>query len=332
MNQLSIIGGGSWGTALAIALAPRFKSAKLWVHEPELASRMVTTRVNDVYLPGFQLPDHLEISSDLKKAAEGAGIVLGVMPSRHARGIYEDLLSYLSIETVFISATKGLEQNSLLRISEVIREVYASRSKLRVGVLSGPTFAKEIARGEPAAIVIASEDRELTGEIQQAFSGPVLRLYRNHDPVGVEIGAAMKNVIAIASGVCAGLGLGANTSAALITRGLAEITRLALAAGGQARTLAGLAGLGDLVLTCNGELSRNRRVGFELGRGRTLEEVLGETPMVAEGVQTTEAGLALGKKYGVELPITEQMYAVLVQKKAPIYALRELLERTLKEE
>jgi glycerol-3-phosphate dehydrogenase (NAD(P)+) len=332
VKRLAVIGGGSWGTALALALAPRFESLSLWVHNAELASRMDSLRENHIYLPGFRIPERIRITANLAEAADGAEIVLGVMPSHHAREIYSALIGYLSDDCCIVSATKGLEQNSTLRMSEVIRDVFKIRSKLRVGILSGPTFAREIAEGQPAAVVVASEHQDLTRQIQEAFSGPVLRLYRNDDPIGVELGAAMKNVIAIASGVCAGLGLGANTSAALITRGLAEITRLALAAGGQARTLAGLAGLGDLVLTCSGELSRNRRVGVQLGKGRDLNAILAETPMVAEGVQTTEVGLKLGKKYDVELPITQQMHEVLATKKPPIFAIRELMDRSLKEE
>ncbi len=251
------------------------------------------------------------------------------MPSHHARRVYGELKPHAEPGAGFVSATKGLEQGSLLRISEVMREVLGESP---IGVLSGPTFAREIARGEPAAIVIASGEAAFAREIQLAFSGPALRLYTNGDPVGVELGAALKNVIAIAAGVCAGLGLGNNTQAALITRGLAEITRLAVAAGGQARTLAGLAGLGDLVLTCNGELSRNRTVGFELGRGRALVEILAGMQMVAEGVKTTEAAVALAARHAVEMPITRQMFAVLHEGRSPREAIRELMERSLKEE
>ncbi|WP_321471726.1 NAD(P)H-dependent glycerol-3-phosphate dehydrogenase [uncultured Paludibaculum sp.] len=332
MKDLSVIGGGSWGTALAIVLAPRFERVRLWVYEQDLAERMRTTRRNDVYLPDSTLPANIEVSSDVHASALGAEVVLGVMPSHHARPIYTQLLPVLQPDMLFVSATKGLENGSLDRVSEVMREVIGVQFTPRVGVLSGPTFAKEVARGEPAAIVIASHDAELARAIQHAFSGPTLRLYTNNDPVGVEIGASLKNVIAIAAGVCAGLGLGANTMAALITRGLAEITRLAIAAGGEARTLSGLAGLGDLVLTCNGELSRNRTVGFQLGQGRTLDEILGGMRMVAEGVQTTYAAMDLAARLGVELPITRQMYAILREGKSPREGLRDLMDRSLKEE
>lgn len=332
MRNLAVIGGGSWGTALAIVLAPRFERVRLWVYEEDLAERMRTARENDVYLPGAVLPPQIEPLSDITHVVDSADVVLGVMPSHHARGIYTKLLPHLTPEMLFVSATKGLENGTLLRVSAVMSEVIGARFEPRVGVLSGPTFAKEVARGEPAAIVIASDDAELARAVQAAFSGPTFRLYTNADPVGVEIGASLKNVIAIAAGVCAGLGLGANTAAALITRGLAEITRLAVAAGGQARTLAGLAGLGDLVLTCNGELSRNRTVGYQLGQGRKIEEILSGMRMVAEGVQTTYAAMDLAERLRVELPITRQMHAVLKLGKSPMEAVRELMERSLKEE
>jgi len=214
----------------------------------------------------------------------------------------------------------------------VIEEVCRPRFEPRVAVLSGPTFAREIAQGEPAAVVIASHDLDVAQRIQRAFSGPSFRLYTNQDPVGVEIAASLKNVVAIAAGVCHGLGLGSNVQAALITRGLAEMKRLAIAAGGKPQTLAGLAGLGDLVLTCGGELSRNRRIGLELAKGRRIEEIVGSMQMVAEGVETCGAAVALGQKFKVDLPIIQQMHAVLHGSKSPQEALRELMERSLKEE
>lgn len=329
MNRLAVIGGGSWGTALAIVLAPRFDQVSLWVYEAGLAARMASSRVNDVYLPSASLPANVAVHTSIREAVEDAQLVLGVMPSHHARGVYAELSHHIAPETGFVSATKGLELNSLLRVSQVMREVLGD---VPIGVLSGPTFAQEVARGEPAAIVIASHDPAFARSVQHSFSGPTFRLYTNGDPIGVELGAALKNVIAIAAGVCSGLGLGNNTTAALITRGLAEITRLAVAAGGQARTLAGLAGLGDLVLTCHGELSRNRAVGFELGRGRPLADILSGMRMVAEGVKTTAAAVALAARHGVEMPITRQMFAILHDNRPPREAVRELMERALKEE
>lgn len=332
MRRLAVVGGGSWGTALALVLAPKFDEVRLWVYEADLAERMARTRVNDLFLPGFELPAQVRPGADLRAAVEGADIVLSVMPSDHVRRLYTEMLPWLEPRMLFVSATKGLEQRTLRRMSEVIGEVVSQRFPPRVGVLSGPTFAREVARGEPAAVVISSQDAELARSVQQAFAGPTFRLYTNGDPIGVELGAALKNVIAIAAGVCTGLGLGANTLAALITRGLAEISRLAVAAGGQARTLAGLAGLGDLVLTCTGELSRNRRVGIELGQGRRLEEILAGMRMVAEGVHTTYAAVELAGRFGVEMPITREMNAVLRGHKSPRESLRELMERSLKEE
>jgi glycerol-3-phosphate dehydrogenase (NAD(P)+) len=328
--KLAIIGGGSWGTALAIVLSPRFESIRLWVYEHDLARRMNASRENDTYLPGFRIPETVCAGSDLEWAIEGAGMVLGVMPSHHARRIYSDLEPRLGASTVLVSATKGLERASLLRTSQVMREALSEDRP--IAVLSGPTFAREIAAGEPAAVVVASDDAAAAKRVQQAFSGPTLRLYTNADIVGVELGASLKNVVAIAAGVCKGLGLGNNTLAALVTRGLAEITRLSVAMGGQPKTLAGLAGLGDLVLTCTGDLSRNRMVGLELAKGKTLAEIVGSMQMVAEGIETCAAAVALAERYQVDLPIIQQMHAVLYAAKSPKEAIRDLMERSLKSE
>ena len=332
MNRLAIIGGGSWGTALAIALSPHFERVRIWAFEREVVRSMEQKRENDIFLPGFRLPPQMEPTNELAFALENADIVLGVMPSHHAREVYEHMLPVVLPSMRFVSATKGIENGTLLRMSQVISDVIGRKFPPRVAVLSGPTFAKEIAQGEPATAAIASGDRELAQEIQKAFSGPVFRLYTNNDPIGVELGASLKNVIAIGAGVCHGLNLGTNVMAGLITRGLAEITRLAVALGGQPRTLAGLAGLGDLVLTCTGDLSRNRTVGIELGRGRKLAEILASTRMVAEGVQTTYAAVDLARRESVEMPITEQMYLVLRESKPPREAVRDLMDRSLKPE
>ncbi len=332
MRNLAIIGGGSWGTALALVLAPRFQRLRLWVYEQDLAARMAETRINDVFLPDFRIPDGVEVSSDLSYALEEAEIVLGVMPSHHARRLYSQMAALVRPDVILVSATKGLESQSLLRVSEVIRQSVEGQQKRRIAVLSGPTFAVEVARGEPTAVVISSEERESAETVQAAFSGPSFRLYTNTDPIGVEIGAALKNVIAIGAGICKGLGLGSNTRAALISRGLAEITRLATALGGNPRTLAGLAGLGDLVLTCTGDLSRNRQVGIELARGQTLSDIVSSMRMVAEGVQTTFAAVELARLHGVEMPIAQQMNAILRDGRPPREAIRELMERSLKGE
>ncbi len=330
--SLAIIGGGSWGTALAVVLAPRFDQVTLWVHEPELCARMAASRQNDVFLPGVPLPANVLPVNHLESAPGGASIVLIVTPSHHVRAVAGRLAPHLHPGMLFVSAAKGLEQGTLLRVSQVLEDVIGPRFPPRIAVLSGPSFAREVAAGEPAAIAVASTDEDAAARVQEAFRGPTFRPYRNNDPVGVEIGAALKNVIAIAAGVCHGLGLGSNAKAALITRGLAEITRLAVAMGGNPRTLSGLAGLGDLVLTCTGELSRNRRVGLELAAGKPLAEILSGMKMVAEGVQTTSAALELAHRFGVDLPITEQMEAILSGRKTPQAALRDLMDRSLKGE
>ena len=332
MKNLSIIGAGSWGTALAIRLAPRFARTRLWVYESDLALRIRQTRVNDVYLSGYEVPPSVEPVNTLAEALEGAEIVLSVIPSHLTRGIYQQMLPFVSPEMLFVSATKGVENGTLLRMSELIQDSLSARFKARVAVLSGPTFAREVAAAEPTAVVAASDDPVAAVDVQTAFSGPTFRVYTSTDPIGVEIGGSIKNVVAIGAGVLHGLGLGHNAMAALITRGLAEITRLAVAMGGAPRTLAGLAGLGDLVLTCNGELSRNRTVGVELAKGRRLEEIVASMRMVAEGVKTTDAAVELAKRHGIEMPIAEQMFQMLHHGISPRDAIRSLMERSLKDE
>ena len=329
MKTLAILGAGSWGTALAIALEPRFDQIYLWAHDPEQARAIEAVRENRKYLPGFVLSRKIRVSNEFDTCVEFSDLILTVMPSAHCRQVVTKVAPAIRTGTPIISATKGLEKGSLLRMSRVIGEIVPGSP---VAVLSGPTFAREISAGEPAAIVVASEDLALAKATQAACSTPVFRLYTNTDVVGVEIGAALKNVVAIAAGVVQGLGLGSNTKAALVTRGLAEISRLAIALGGEPRTLAGLAGLGDLVLTCTGDLSRNRRVGVELASGKALGDVLKEMHMVAEGIETTSSALALASQAGVEMPITGAVDAVLKGVKKPGEAIRELMERSLKGE
>lgn len=330
MSRLAILGAGSWGTALAIVLAPRFDEVRLWAHDPGLAARLAEERCNATYLPGFTLPVNVQPTAEIESCAPGAEFVLGVIPSEYAAGLYSRIGARLNAGQIFISATKGIQIGTLQRMSEVVRGAAGETQPL--AILSGPTFAREVAAGEPAAIVIASRDRSVAAAVQARFSTPSFRLYTNTDEVGVEVGAALKNVIAIAAGVVQGLGLGNNSLAALIARGLAEITRLAVAMGGRPETLAGLAGLGDLVLTCTGDLSRNRKLGMELAKGRTLPSILAGTRMVAEGVRTTQAAAKLADLYRVEMPITREMELILGQGKPPRDAIRDLMERSLKEE
>lgn len=332
MKKLAIIGGGSWGTALSIVLSRKARPISLWIYEPDICEQIRKNRENEVFLPGFRVPDAVCPTNDLTEALRDADTVLSVVPSHHCRSIYGQMLGLLRPQMKFVSATKGLETESLLRMSDVIRQVVGQRFEPALAVLSGPTFAREIAAGEPAAVVIASENPELATDLQQRFSGPSFRLYTNSDVAGVEYGASLKNVIAIGAGVCHGLGLGSNTMAALITRGLAEISRLACALGGRRETLAGLAGMGDLVLTCTGALSRNRQVGIELARGRTMQEIVSSMRMVAEGIKTTTAAVDLARRASVEMPITEQMNAMLFHDKPPREAIRELMDRSLKSE
>ncbi len=325
------MGAGSWGTALSIVLAPRFSRIALWVYEADLAERMRSGRENDVYLPEFPIPTNIDIHSELKTALDVADTILTVMPSHLARTMFQQMLPFLPEAALVVSATKGLENGSLLRMSEVIREVLDPISP-RVAVISGPTFAREVARFEPTALVVAAEDPHVAARVQADFSGPSFRLYTSADPPGVEVGGSIKNVVAIGAGVLHGMGLGHNAMAALITRGLAEMTRLAVAMGGKVQTLAGLAGLGDLVLTCTGDLSRNRMVGVELAHGRKLDEIVGSMKMVAEGIKTTNAAVELARKYSVEMPVAEQMFQMLHFGISPREAIRRLMERSLKGE
>jgi len=334
MKKIAIIGGGAWGTALAIALtrSSRAHRLTLWAHSADVVEMLRAHRVNEIYLPGFELPTDVEVTGGLEKALAEADIVLGVMPSAHARELYRAMRPHVEPNSIFVSATKGLEPDTHARISEVIAEEMGLDSSSRVAVLSGPSFALEVAAGDPTAVVLASADAPLASEVQEEFSGPRFRLYTNDDVIGTEIAGAVKNVIAIAAGICTGLELGTNTVAALVTRGLAEMTRLAVALGGRRETLSGLAGVGDLILTATGELSRNRSVGVELGKGRDLNEILGSTRRVAEGVGSAAATLELARRTDVEMPITEQVHAVLTAGRVTRDAIRELMERRLKQE
>ena len=335
MSRIAIIGAGAWGTGLAIVLGRKGTHAvQLWANEAEVCESISKRRVNERFLPGFTLPEAVQATNDIYSALEGAEIVISVMPSQHCRALFERMVPSLRPEMLFVSCTKGLEEGTLLRMTEVIGDVLRVRAFTpRVAALSGPSFAKEVARGDPTAVTVASIDAELTRTVQHAFNDSRFRVYTNDDVIGVELGGALKNIIAIAAGVCDGLGLGHNSVAALITRGLAEVARLAVACGGRLDTMAGLAGLGDLVLTCTGDLSRNRTVGVELGKGGKLSDIIaGMQGAVAEGVFTTKVAVALARTKGVEMPITEQMYAILENGKSPQQAISELMTRAAKSE
>ena len=336
MSHIAIIGAGAWGTGLAIVLGRKgTHNVQLWAYEKEVYESIATHRMNLLFLPGQKIPESVATTNSLEEALRGAQIVASVMPSHHCRRLFQSMRPNLNSDMLFVSATKGLEGGSLLRMTQVITDVVSSDDgfRPRLGALSGPSFAKEVARGDPTAIAIASQDQELARTVQSDFSDPNFRVYTNTDVIGVELGGALKNIIAIAAGVCDGLGLGYNSIAALITRGLAEITRLAVACGGRQETMAGLAGLGDLVLTCTGSLSRNRSVGVELGRGRSLSEIIaGMHGMVAEGVLTTNAAVGLAHVRGIEMPITEQIHAILHDGKSPHEAIHDLMTRSAKSE
>ena len=308
-RMVAVLGAGSWGTALSVHLARIGHDVRLWARDAALAADLQAGRVNPEYLPEVTLPDGVVASGTLRDVVRDASVVVSAVPSHGLRTVIRAAAPSLHEAAVIVSATKGLEPDTMLRMSDVIAQELTGGQ--RVVVLSGPSFAAEVARQLPTALVVASTDERATTIVQEEFRGPQLRLYGSADVVGVEIGGAMKNVIAIAAGVVEGVGLGHNALAALITRGLAEVTRLACAAGGRRETTAGLSGLGDLVLTCTGSLSRNRHVGIELGRGRKLADILAGMKMIAEGVKTTRVALALGERYGIELPIAAQMAAVL---------------------
>jgi len=325
MSRMAVLGAGSWGTALSIHLARAGRPVSLWARDAGLVDEMIAASANLRYLPDVPIPPRVVPTSSLEAALNDAQFVIVAVPSHGLRAVVRAAAPLIPPHAILVSATKGLETESLRRMSQVIEEETAGR--LPVVVLSGPSFAAEVARGLPAAVLAASSDERAAARVQEQFRGPGLRLYGNDDVPGVEIGGALKNVIAIAAGVVEGLGLGQNAMAALITRGLTEISRLACAEGARRDTLAGLSGLGDLVVTCTGSLSRNRHVGIELGRGRRLADILAGMQMVAEGVRTTRAALALGARHGLELPIAAQMAGVLDGHVSPLEAVERLMGR-----
>jgi len=334
LSQIGILGAGSWGTALAIQAARAGCLVKLWARDGELATKLASERENSKYLPGHKLPETVEPTSKMADLL-GRELIIVVVPSHGFRQVVKDFLEIWQSDQAFIvvSATKGIEGDPTCRMSEVVsQEAERAGCQTRFAVLAGPSFAAELAAGQPTAAVIASADAGLATELSELLSTPSCRLYTTSDVVGVELGGAGKNVIAIGAGIVSGLDLGHNTLAALITRGLHEITRLGVACGGQARTFSGLAGLGDLVLTCTGGLSRNRRTGLELAAGKTLQEIEQETSMVAEGIRNSLSLTRLAGRLEIEMPITQQMMAVMYEDKSPTRAVQELMTRTLKAE
>ena len=330
--KISVIGAGSWGTTLASILSCNGYDVILWVYEKQLAQIIKEKRINSYYLPKISLPSNLNITTSIPEAILDRDIILIVVPSQVIRQVIEKHVQFVKEDAIVISASKGIENKTGKRITMVIKELLLKDSFISVGVLSGPTFANEVASGLPAAAVLAYTDRLLGKKLQKIFSTSNFRIYLNDDPIGVEFGGAVKNIIAIAAGISDGLEFGYNTRAALITRGLVEMIRLAISFGAKEETLNGLSGLGDLVLTCTGNLSRNRSVGIKIGQGMSLDNILSKMNMVVEGIPATRIIYNLSKDKGIEMPITEQVYSVLFENKIPRNAVSELLARSLKEE
>lgn len=327
--KIAVIGAGSWGTALAVLAQRCGHDVALWAHDPEVAETIRARHENSVYLAGVPIADSIAPTADLAAAVDGSDVVLMATPSHHFRSVLQQIAGVSDGRLRLISSSKGIENDTLLRMSEISAAILGDRLAA-FGVISGPSFALEVAKGHPTAAVFAAADTRWSEQMQAALSCASFRLYRNEDVTGVEVAGAMKNVIAIAAGVVEGTGLGANTMAALVTRGLSEIRRLGVAVGGRAETFAGLAGMGDLILTCTGALSRNRSLGVRLGKGESLESILESTRTVAEGVKTTRSARDLAKRVGIEMPITREMYGLLYEHVPPADAIRRLMSRTLK--
>lgn len=332
MKKTAVIGAGSWGTALASVLARNDVPTVLWAREDEVAEAINARHVNPVFLAETPLPSSLVATSRLDEALGGAGLVLSVAPAQWVSQVMAEAAPFLEAEAIVVSASKGIEINTLRRMDEVMDDILTPTQKQTFSVLSGPSFALEVAQAAPTAVVVASRSEAAAQEVQRRFQNRHFRVYTSPDVVGVELGGALKNVIALGAGVATGLGFGHNTRAALITRGLAEITRLGMAMGARRETFSGLAGMGDLVLTCTGDLSRNRAVGIRLGQGESLDSILGEMRAVAEGVKTVEAVVELARRFGVEMPIASEVHAVLTEGRDPREALNNLMSRDPKPE
>ena len=328
--SIGIIGAGGWGTALAVLLCRRHEDVALWCHSEETLAQMRETGENAVYLPDIKQPDRLQLTCSLEAATSGRELLICVTPSHVLREVMHTAAPFVARETIVVCGSKGIEESTLMTMGDVLAEVLDYPK--RYAFLSGPTFALEVARGLPAAITVGSHDRDVGQEVQKSLGSSAFRVYTSTDVLGVQMGGVIKNIIAIAAGVSDGLELGHNARAALITRGLTEMTRLSVKMGADPITLSGLPGLGDLVLTCTGQLSRNRKVGYELGRGRRLADVVGETRTIAEGIRNTRTVRLLAGRFGVEMPIVEQMYHVLYEGKGPMDAVRDLMVRTQKAE
>lgn len=331
-ENIGVIGAGSWGTTLADLLAKKGHTVTLWAYEPELVSEMAATGINSIFLPGISLSPRLKFTGSLREAVAGKELILFVVPSQVVRIVVKNALPHIPANAIIVSASKGIELETLMTVSQVYGELMPPELFGRFSVLSGPSFAREVALEMPTAVVAASAEAGVARRVQDIFTTPSFRVYTNTDIMGVELGGAIKNVIALAAGISDGLGFGNNTRAALITRGLAEMTRLGRAMGAKGETFAGLAGMGDLVLTCTGDLSRNRTVGMKLGKGMRLAEILAEMRMVAEGVKTAESARNLAIRLGVDMPITEKVYSVLYEDKPAREAVVELMTRDLKAE
>lgn len=329
---ICVIGAGSWGTTLAVHCSWRGHAVTLWEKFEELASRLAKERENRTYLPGVEIPGDIQITNDLGVLGRGFDIVIFAVPSKYIRGVARESARHFTGEPVVVSATKGLEYGSLKSVSQVLEEELEISPTGRIVVLSGPSHAEEVSRRLPTTLVSASRDSGAAHTVQDALIATHLRIYTNEDVIGVELGGALKNTIAIASGICGGLGYGDNTTGALLTRGIAEISRLGVAMGADPITFSGLSGIGDLITTCISRHSRNRHVGVELAKGRTLEDILAGMVMVAEGIETTRAAVVLARRHGIEMPITEQVHSVLFEGKDPKLAVDELMLREPKRE
>jgi len=334
VKKVAVIGAGSWGTAIAMVLSGKGVPTVLWGHNKEHQAALIKDRENKKYLPGFSFSPALEITSNLQEAVTDSDVICMVVPSHGYRAVFEELQPYLADTVSIVSAVKGIENKTLMTMTQVMEDVLGiNRKKSTIlSVLSGPSFAKEVAQGLPTAVTIGCSEIEDAQNLQNIFGTKLFRVYAARDLIGLEISAALKNIVAIAAGISDGLGYGLNSRAALITRGLAEITRIGVAMGADSATFSGLSGLGDLVLTCTGDLSRNRSVGLKLGKGRKLPQVLEEMQMVAEGVKTTKSVHGLMQKMGVDMPILEQVYKILYKNKDCSTAVTDLLTRELKVE